>query len=169
MNSVMNPVTSYGFSSSQTTLGTMGRGYGASTPASMAQRPSFAIQELLGLGASQLGSGQHQGFPSPHQLFQNDTNHGAVSYPYQNFPATSSPPMQSSAMTACHGGVMDSDFGAMNAMYNPSWRPGLIPNAAAYPRDDVGMHSGRSLCTGSESSLSPNDKQLVGQHHQTSK
>ena len=75
MNSVMNPVTTYpGLSPAQASLGTsfamggslgaMSRGYGATHAANMAaaaaaqSRPSFAIQELLGLSTSATG-----GFP----------------------------------------------------------------------------------------------------------
>ena len=182
----MNPVTSYGFTPTQASLGGMGRtGYpgGPTGPAAAmaaAQRPSFAIQELLGLGASQLGTGQTQGFHSAaHQLFQNESPNSGAYPAYQNFAAaaaatSASPPMQPPSMAACHGPtVMETDFGAMNAMYNPSWRSGLISNhtaAAVYHQnreDPSGLPANRSLCGGSDSSsLSPNEKMITpGQPH----
>ncbi len=132
MNSVVNPVTSYGFTASQATFGGMGRGYGTAATANL-QRPSFAIQELLGLGATQLGaSAQGQGFTSPHQLFPtNDIPNTGVSYPYQNF--ASSPPSMGQASI---GGETADFASSVNSMYSSGmgWRTaGFL---SGYPRDD---------------------------------
>ena len=139
MNSVVNPVTSYGFTASQTSLGgmAMGRGYGTSTAANLHQRPSFAIQELLGLGASQLGAtSQAQGF-TPQLFPTNDVTNSGMSYPYQNFTTGSPPSMtgQASSMAA-----ESPDFSTVNSMYGGGmgWRTaGFL---SGYPREDTVQH-----------------------------
>ena len=149
MNSVVNPVSSYGFGTSQaSTLGSLGRGY--SGGGNMGQRPSFAIQELLGLSGSQYGATQAaaaQGF-TPSQFFSaaaagNDpsgagVSGGVSSYPYhhhhahhhsQNFASANTASMPTSMQNDVH------DFSGMSSMYSPTWRshPGFL---SQFGRDD---------------------------------
>ena len=163
MNSVMNPVGTYGFSGPQTSLGSGARGYCPPGPSSMGPRPSFAIQELLGLGMPQVGTGpQTQGF-SP-QFFNNDPVCSMAStpsaampgYTYQNLSAAP-PAMQPCPMTG-------EDLGPMSPVYGSSWRSGFFPTA--YQRDDMSSH-GRQLTM--ETTSPPHDKHMGAALHNPGK
>ena len=201
MNSVMNPVTTYpGLSPAQASLGTsfamggslgaMSRGYGASHAANMAaaaaaqSRPSFAIQELLGLSTSAAG-----GFPGmaptqhhhhPHQSFgghnplfhQEHTSpvggHNPTSASHYGYQNTFTSPGgvhhphsgQVSAMqgTGMPQGAESPEFGGYGA---GSWRTGLLPGLGR--EDALGGLGGRGLSI--DTSPSPEKAALGFQHH----
>ena len=107
MNSVVNNMPAYPFGAAPSTLGGYNpRGYVTSAPVGgMTQRPSFGIQDLLGLG-----------LPPQAQLFPGASD----PLPYCGYPSLQSAP-------GIHGGHVGlgecPELGGMAAaMYNPSWR-----------------------------------------------
>ena len=194
----MNPVTTYpGLSPAQASLGTsfpmggslgaMSRGYGASHVANVAaaaaaqSRPSFAIQELLGLGtpgggfpgmsSAQHSHHQHQSFAGHNPLFPQDHTSpvgghnppSASHYGYQN--TFTSPGVHhhhpsgqvSMSNTGMTQGVESPEFGGYGT---GNWRSGLLPGLG---RDDaLGGLGGRGLTI--DTSPSP-EKAALGFHH----
>ena len=132
MNTVMNTLPNYPLATSQGGMGAFPRSaYGG---AAMAQRSSasFAIQELLGLGASQSQS-------LPHQLFSSDSAANSLAYGYsQNagFPCGPTGAASGSASgvptSIAHGPSpgAEHDLAGVGSMYGPAaaWRTSLVAN-----------------------------------------
>ena len=195
----MNPVTTYpGLSPAQASLGTsfamggslgaMSRSYGASHAANMAaaaaaqSRPSFAIQELLGLSTSaggfpgmtptQHSHHHHQSYAGHNPLFSQDHTSpvgghnppSASHYGYQNtFTSPGAVHHPHSGQVSMQGtvgmiqGAESPEFGGYGV---GSWRTGLLPGLG---RDDaIGGLGGRGLTI--DTSPSP-EKATLGYHH----
>lgn len=170
MNSVVNPASSYGFGSSQASaLTNLSRGY--SPGSQMAQRPSFAIQELLGLSGTQYGAvasqaAAAQGF-TPSQFFSaaaanNDPSGAGVSpgmgsaYPYpthpahhhpaQNFSANATASMVATSMA--QGGDVHDFSSGMSSMYSPAWRGHPHGFLSGFSREDGSQGRGHQHAGG---------------------
>lgn len=136
MNSVVNGVSSYHFpSAAQNTFGSFNRSYAAGMAApGMSQRPSFGIQDLLGLSSMQATaaattSHHHQSFSSPpHFLGDAQAANMSASYGYQqNFGSLSACAPTAAAPVGCMDqSAVDyaSPTGYSTVSAAAAWRPG---------------------------------------------